>query len=86
MKKFSIRWDKKAVDFLRNLDRKTAVRIINKIEKVAENPIHYLEPLRGINAYKVRVGDYRIVVDINKKERTIDVLFIGHRKNIYENL
>ncbi|HEC92190.1 MAG TPA: type II toxin-antitoxin system RelE/ParE family toxin [Candidatus Atribacteria bacterium] len=86
MTKYCIRWDKKAVDFLRKLDRKIAMRIINKMDKVAENPIHYLEPLKEINAYKVRVGEYRIIVDINHEKRVIDVLFIGHRRNIYKDL
>ena len=86
MIKFSIRWDKKAIDFLWKLDRKTAIRIINKIGEVAENPNHYVELLKEINAYKVRIGDYRIIVDINKKEKVMDILFIGHRKNIYKNL
>jgi len=86
MTKYFIRWDKKAVDFLRKLDRKIAMRIINKMDKVAENPIHYLEPLKEINAYKVRVGGYRIIVDINHEKRLIDVLFIGHRRNIYKNI
>lgn len=65
MSKFLIRWDKKAVDFLRKLDKKTAIRIINKIEEVAENPKHYIETLKNFDAYKVRVGEYRVIVDLD---------------------
>jgi len=86
MNKFSIRWDKKAVEFLRKIDRKIATRIIKKMNEVAVNPSHYLEPLKEVNAYKIRIGDYRIIVDFHEDEKVIDVLFIGHRKNIYKNL
>ncbi|MBI2047005.1 type II toxin-antitoxin system RelE/ParE family toxin [Candidatus Pacearchaeota archaeon] len=34
---------------------------------------------------KLRIGDYRLVVDIDKANQTINILKIGHRKNIYEN-
>lgn len=86
MNKFSIRWDKKAVKFLRKIDRKMARRIVKKMDEVAINPAHYLEPLKEVNAYKIRIGDYRIIVDFHKDEKVIDVLFIEHRKNIYKNL
>jgi mRNA interferase RelE/StbE len=33
--------------------------------------------------YKLRVGDYRVIAEINKNEIKILVLLIGHRKNIY---
>ncbi len=56
------------------------------MNEVATNPIHYLEPLKEVNAYKIRIGDYRVIVDFHIDEKVIDVLFIGHRKNIYKNL
>ena len=86
MNKFLIRWDKKAVEVLRKIDRKMAKRIIRKMIEVAVNPAHYLEPLKEVNAYKISVGDYRIIVELHENEKIIDVLFIGHRKNIYKNL
>ena len=63
-----------------------ARRIIKKMDYVAVNPAHYLEPLKEVNAYKIRIGDYRIIVDLHEDEKAIDVLFIGHRRNIYKNL
>jgi len=30
------------------------------------------------------VGDYRVIADINLKEKRIEVTKIGHRKNIYK--
>jgi mRNA interferase RelE/StbE len=41
--------------------------------------------LRGYkNSYRIRVGDYRIIYEIEDKLLRILVIAIGHRKNIYE--
>ena len=53
MNKFLIRWDKKAVEFLRKIDRKMARRIIKKMDEVAINPAHYLEPLKKLMHIKL---------------------------------
>jgi mRNA-degrading endonuclease RelE of RelBE toxin-antitoxin system len=42
--------------------------------------------LRYFNFWSLRVGDYRVIYEIWKKERQIVVLFIGHRKHVYEDL
>lgn len=39
--------------------------------------------LSGEKAWRLRVGDYRVVADISLSERTIAVVGVGHRKNIY---
>ncbi len=40
--------------------------------------------LKGRSGYRIRVGDYRIIYEIIDKELIIDVIAIGHRKDIYE--
>ena len=46
-------------------------------------PFGYIK-LKGIEAYRIRVGDYRIIYEINENILLIDMIDIGHRKNIYE--
>jgi mRNA interferase RelE/StbE len=41
--------------------------------------------LVGDPGYKLRVGDYRVIIDIDNKKLTILVLKAGHRKNIYND-
>lgn len=48
------------------------------------DPYRFFERLKGRKDYKLRVGDYRIIADINKTEKKIEVTLIGHRKNIYK--
>ena len=82
---FEIIFDEEAIDFLNKLDKKLKARIFNKIMMTKENPFHYFERLSGHENYKLRIGDYRIIADIDTKESKIKITLIGHRKNIYRN-
>jgi len=83
---FKVIFDDKALEFLEKLDKKNRERIFNKIMSTKEDPFHYFEKLTKKNFYKLRVGDYRIIADINENEIKILVLLIGHRKNIYDKI
>ena len=39
--------------------------------------------LAGLNAWRVRAGDYRVIYEIDDGSRTVTVLRIGHRREIY---
>jgi len=83
---FKIIFDDKAIEFLEKLDKKNRERIFNKIMSTKEDPFHYFEKLTSMKYYKLRVGDYRVIVDIDKNEIKILVLLIGLRKNIYDKI
>jgi mRNA interferase RelE/StbE len=42
--------------------------------------------LQGTDAFRLRVGDYRVIYDFNLKEQRVDLLFVGHRREIYKEL
>lgn len=81
---YEIRWDKKVREFLQKLDKTNAIRIIKKVNDVKDYPRHFLEHLTEINAYKLRIGDYRAIIDLDEKEKVISVVLVEHRKNIYK--
>ena len=55
------------------------------IYSLAENPRPFgYRKLVGSDAYRIRVGDYRIIYEINDNILLIDVIDITHRNNIYE--
>ncbi|MBI5072230.1 type II toxin-antitoxin system RelE/ParE family toxin [Candidatus Woesearchaeota archaeon] len=58
-------------------------RIIKSLERIRIRPEAYIEKLVGIPGYKFRVGDYRIILDIENDRLLILVIKIGHRKNVY---
>jgi mRNA-degrading endonuclease RelE of RelBE toxin-antitoxin system len=48
--------------------------------------MQYLEPLIAIKSYKLRVGDYRVIIDADWKNKILYVLLIDHRKRIYKTI
>ena len=81
---YLIVWDEKARDFLRKIYNQDAKRIVKKVNNIVDEPRHYLENLVGIKSYKLRIGDYRALIDLNENEKTLSVVLIGYRKDIYK--
>jgi len=77
---------KKQIEFLEKLEKKTKMRIYGKIVSTRENPFRYFERLTGRHEYKLRVGNYRVIADVDETKNKIFVLVIGHRKNIYKEI
>lgn len=74
----------KAQDELRDLPSDIQSRIREKfIDEVAANPDRHLTTLSGREEFRVRIGDYRAIVDWDKAQDVIRILKIGHRRNIY---
>ena len=59
-------------------------RILAVLERVKIRPEAHFERLVGEKDYRLRVGDYRIIADIDKNKFIISVTKVGHRKNIYK--
>ena len=83
---FEIIWDTDARKFLRKLDSKIASRIVRKVDFIRDHPQDYLEPVKQTNSYKLRVGDYRVIIDIDWEKEIVFVLLVDHRKRIYKRL
>lgn len=81
---YQLIFDKKALHNLNKLNREIKQRIWDKLQLCKENPFRYLEHLEQIPGFKLRVGNYRVIIEIDNKERIININKVGHRKNIYE--
>ena len=76
-----------AVDELRKLDKAVAQRILRRLKWLAENfdtltPEALTAELKGL--FKLRVGSYRVIYEINRKDRLLIVHLVGHRRGIYK--
>ncbi len=84
-----IEFDPAAVEELSSLDREVQRRILKVLrERIAplEDPRSLGEPLHGKDLgsfWKYRIGDYRVICDIQDKVISILVLRIGHRREVY---
>ena len=81
---YELQFDKRALDFLNKLEHHDKERIWDKLQECKIEPFRYLKHLTQIQGYKLRVGDYRIIIDVQEKIQVLFVEKIGHRKNIYE--
>ena len=83
---FQVEYTNKALKYLESIDSKDARRIYSKIETIKGNPLHFIEKLVSVDLWKLRIGDYRAIIRLNKSENIISVVDIGHRRNAYKNL
>ncbi len=81
---YEIIFSDKALRQLKKLEKIVQGRIIAVLERIRIRPEAYVIKLVGDPGYKLRVGDYRVIMDIDNKKLTIMVLKVGHRKNIYD--
>ena len=82
---YELIFDDKALEFLTKLPKELRKRISVKIWSAKENPFHYFEKLTKRGDYKLRVGNYRVIADIDTTAKKIRITSAGHRKNIYQN-
>jgi mRNA interferase RelE/StbE len=73
---------------LRKLDRQVQKRILDWLDDRIEgckNPRHFGEPLKGDKAgfWRYRIGNYRVLCNIQDKHVVVLVLTIGHRRQVY---
>lgn len=81
---YCVIWDPKAEDDLKSTPSEIAKRIIKKVIELELTPYHFVEKLTDVDCWKLRVGDYRVLMDIDEEKKQILVLKVGHRKNIYK--
>jgi len=81
---YKVIFTQRALKDLENIDKETQNRIATKLKEYSKEPLRYARRLVSpkIGAYRFRVGDYRVIFDIDREN--IVILRIGHRKSIYK--
>jgi mRNA interferase RelE/StbE len=74
-----------AKKYLEKLPHLISQRIVSKIEAAALEPSRFLEHLASANVYKLRIGDYRALIDIDTQQGLLLVQKIEHRSKIYQH-
>lgn len=72
----------------RALEKSTQRRLARRIDALAENPHpHGTKKLAGEDdLYRLRVGDYRIIYQVQGKRLVVLIVRIGHRADVYRRL
>ena len=82
---YRISISKRAIEVLEKIQEPYYSNIKSAIYSLADNPRPSgYKKLKGRIAYRIRVADYRIIYEIFDDVLLVDVIDLGHRKNIYE--
>lgn len=69
---------------LANLEKTEYQRVRDAIASLAENPRpNNCKKLVGREGWRVRIGNYRVIYEIEDAKQTVTVLHIGHRRDVY---
>lgn len=81
---YQITLRKRAIKALARINEPHYSQIKQSIYGLAKNPrpLGY-KKLKDRNGYRIRIGDYRVIYEIYKKSLKVDVITLGHRKDIY---
>ena len=83
---YKIEVKRSALKDLGKLDKRTIHQIMSKMESLAKNPrpVQSLKLSGSEHSYRLRVGKYRLLYQINETAKIVIVFAIGHRKDIYK--
>ena len=82
---YSIKWTDKASKQLSKLPRIIAKSIYKRVGELVENPRGSgVKKLVGRPFYRLRIGDYWVIFDIEDQELVVLVLDVGHKKGMYK--
>lgn len=80
---FEVKFSKQSTKFIRKLDANIRERIKEKFIEVAKDPFRFLEHYEG-QGYKLRIGDYRALIDADAQEKILWIRVFDKRGRIYK--
>ncbi len=81
---YSLVYSDIALKQLKKFDKETQRRIISTLERIRIRPYPHVKKLVANPFFRLRVGDYRVIIDIKDDKLLIYVIEVGHRRNIYK--
>jgi len=80
---YSLVYSATALKHLKKLDKEIQIRIISTLERIRVRPYPHVKKLVESPYFRLRVGDYRVILDIKENKLLIFIIEVGHRKKIY---
>lgn len=81
---YRLAFDKRVRKDMQTLPNDVQRRVLAIFDRLQDDPFTGpYKKLKGEDSYRARVGDYRIVYDVDLEERKVTVLKVAHRKDIY---
>ena len=83
---WSVLWSDKSKKQLKKLDKKIAGRIIDGVEDIKGDPYLAVRRLAGSKFFRLRIGDYRVILDLQQGNLLVFVITTDNRKKIYKSV
>jgi len=85
MESFEVFWKRSAENELRQIDRQYVSRILKVVEDLCQDPFpENCRKLRGSkSSYRIRIGDYRVIYQVDSKNKTVTIFHVRHRQDAY---
>lgn len=83
---YNVLFTERARREIKKLPGPIQIRINSVLERLIIRPFVYVKKLIGVPYYRLRVGDYRVILEIRKNKLIILVITLGHRKKIYKRV
>ena len=85
MASFDLQWRASTKKDLRGLRPHDVSRIVAAVEKLADEPLpHGSQKLSGSErTYRIRVGDYRVMYELRRDAKVVEIQRVRHRKDVY---
>lgn len=80
---YAIIWSESAARELGKLDRSVAKRVLESIQRLESNPHPSLRRLVGVPYYRLRVGDFRLIIEVVQDRLFVLVLRVSHGRTVY---
>lgn len=88
MESYSINFKPSVEKDLRALPKSVASRVMERIERLRANPLpqQALKLSDAERLYRLRVGDYRIVYEVDTQAKRVTIHYVRHRREVYRSL
>jgi mRNA interferase RelE/StbE len=83
---YEIKIKPKTIKQFKKLPKNVVERVFKKILFIKDTPQSFMKKLESKNIWSLRVGEYRVLIDIYENEKIIEIIKVGHRKEIYEDI
>jgi mRNA interferase RelE/StbE len=82
---FKVLLHPKAAKELQKTEDHIRARIVESAKQLRENPDKIGKFLKQSDFWSLRVGDYRIIYEIDQNKKHVVILFVGHRSKVYDD-
>lgn len=82
---FKVLLDPRAAKALKKLNEKTKERVKKALGELAVNPYEAGQKIHPSQFWKIEARDYRAIYEINSESKEVVILFVGHRRNVYDD-